>query len=59
MLRAAGAVLAADGVDFVDLTQLFATSSQTLYYDRCHVNRAGNRILARELTRLIAERQER
>jgi len=59
LLRAAGAELAADGVDFVDLTQLFATTSQTLYYDRCHVNRAGNRILARELTRLIAERQER
>ena len=55
-LRARGAELRALGVDFVDLTQVFADVPETLYYDRCHVNRAGNRILAQELARLIAER---
>lgn len=46
-LRAAGAELAAAGVDFHDLTPLFADVEEPIYADDCcHVNELGNAMLA-------------
>jgi len=49
-MRASGAELAAAGVRFHDLTQVFAGVADTIYVDECcHVNAAGNRLLARAI----------
>lgn len=45
-LRAEGAALAAAGFPFLDASMLFAEVEETLYYDACHFNRAGNELLA-------------
>jgi hypothetical protein len=46
LMRAAGKALAAEGVGFLDATQVFAKCPQDLYYDGCHFTDEGNRILA-------------
>lgn len=49
-LIAAGADLARDGIEFHDLTRVFADHSETLYRDSCcHYDIAGNEILARAI----------
>lgn len=54
LLQARGADLRAAGVDFHDLTAIYAGSSGTLYRDVCcHVTVEGYRILATEVGRLL------
>ena len=54
-LRAAGSRLAATGVRFADLTQLFSGVEAPLYEDSCcHLNPAGNRRLAEAIADRIA-----
>ena len=54
-LRAAGIRLAAAGVRFADLTQLFSGVEAPLYEDACcHLNPAGNRRLADAIADRIA-----
>lgn len=46
-LLAAGARLEARGIEFHDLTQLFADEERTVYQDECcHLNDLGNRLMA-------------
>jgi len=55
-LRAAGAGLRAEGLDFLDGSRAFAEEETTLYRDSCHFSAAGNRILAVLIAReLLAE----
>lgn len=54
-LRAAGSRLAAAGVRFTDLTQLFSGVEEPLYEDNCcHLNPEGNRRLADAIADRIA-----
>jgi len=46
LLREAGARLAAEGVEAVDLSRAFAGVHETVYYDECHFGELGNGILA-------------
>src|SRR5262249_21658117 len=56
-LRAMGASLRRAGVRFEDLTGLFAGESEQIYVDNCcHVNKAGNILLARAIVAAIAAR---
>ncbi len=57
-LRSAGAALARDGVDFLDLSHIFAEVEETLFYDHVHVGTAGNRRLAQRFADEIIERLE-
>ncbi len=53
-LRARGAELVAQGVDFHDLTQAFADVEQSLYIDSCcHFSAEGNRLIARDIARAV------
>jgi len=55
-LEEEGARLAADGVAFTSLTGLFRGVEETVYDDPCcHVNELGNRLLAREIGRVVAD----
>lgn len=55
LLQAAGAELAAAGVRFADLTQVFAGNEADLYVDTCcHFNAAGNAILAQVIGPAVA-----
>ncbi|HPQ71979.1 MAG TPA: hypothetical protein PKW95_22845 [bacterium] len=55
LLAEAGRTLAAEGIDFHDFTQVFADHPETIYTDICcHVNVAGNEILAANLAKYIA-----
>lgn len=55
-LRDAGADLAASGVPFYDMTQVFAGVGDPLYVDNCcHFNFAGNQVLARAIAAAVAE----
>jgi hypothetical protein len=55
LLSAAGARLAAAGVEFTDLTQLFSSVEAPLYKDSyCHFNLEGNRRLADAIADRIA-----
>jgi len=55
-LQAAGARLAADGVAFVDATDVYAETKDTIYVDSCcHVNALGNRLL---LDRIVGSLDE-
>ncbi|MEO6709177.1 MAG: hypothetical protein ABI054_14195 [Planctomycetota bacterium] len=58
-LREEGALLRARGFPFLDASMVFAGVGETLYYDPCHFNRAGNEILARTLARGFLELVER
>ncbi|MHC1788023.1 hypothetical protein [Solidesulfovibrio sp.] len=54
LLRAAGGVLAASGVEFIDASRLFAKNSDTLYLDDCcHYNASGEELLARSIGETI------
>ena len=54
VLRAAGARLAARGVEFHDLTDLFAEERRTLYLDDCcHLNPLGNDLMAQAIADAI------
>jgi hypothetical protein len=54
-LREGGAALLANGVHFLDATQVFAGVDATLYYDPCHFNRAGNVLLARSIGTFVRD----
>jgi hypothetical protein len=55
-LRAAGERLTAQGVDFHDLTQIFATVDETVYIDQCcHLNERGNQIMGWVIASAVAE----
>jgi hypothetical protein len=55
MLRARGADLRQAGVEFHDLTEIYAGLAETIYIDACHVGEKGNQILADQLAaRLLA-----
>jgi hypothetical protein len=55
LLRQAGGELAASGVPFVDLTDLFSAVSEPVYADDCcHLDARGNELLAAALARVIA-----
>ncbi len=50
LLQERGLRLQAEGIEFVDLTQVYADQPQTLYVDWCcHVNREGYEIIAHKL----------
>jgi len=62
LLQAEAARLASAGVDFHDLSQIFATITEPLYIDDCcHVNARANTILGETMGGLIAagRREER
>jgi hypothetical protein len=52
-LRELGAELAADGVEFVDLSRTFAGAPQTLYEDICHFSNEGNQLLLAALAPIL------
>ncbi len=53
-LLKAGAGLKARGVEFHDLTQLYAGENEPIYIDACcHVNHEGNRRLGQEIGRIV------
>jgi hypothetical protein len=55
LLQAEGARLAAAGVDFHDLTRLYAGIGEPLYIDDCcHVNRQGNALMGEAVGKVIA-----
>ena len=56
LLRAAGARLVADGVPFVDTSMMFADVSEPLYYDRAHLGKEGNRLLAERIATELHDR---
>ncbi len=58
LLRATGAELRAEGIEFVDLTDVFAEEADTIYVDACHVNMRGNDLMARRLARALRRRIE-
>jgi hypothetical protein len=54
VLKALGADLARRGVNFVDLTRVFAETREPLYSDNCcHVNAAGQRIVVAAMAKTI------
>jgi lysophospholipase L1-like esterase len=55
-LRAAGAHLSADGVPFLDASKLFAARAEELYYDGCHFNGDGHRLLAEAIGPALFDR---
>jgi hypothetical protein len=57
VLRALGQDLVRRGVNFVDLTTIYADTRDVLYRDNCcHVNDAGQRIVADAIARAIRSR---
>ena len=55
LLVAAGEELRSQGVDFVDLTQMFRDNTDDLYRDRCcHFNDRGYRLIAARLAEEVA-----
>ncbi|MFM7735407.1 MAG: hypothetical protein ACKPBU_05415 [Alphaproteobacteria bacterium] len=56
-LRATWASASGDGVDALDLTDVFAGTGETVYGDDCcHLNDVGNRLLAERLVAEVASR---
>jgi hypothetical protein len=53
-LQELGRTLRERGVEFHDLTAIFAGVTETLYVDQCHLNQAGNELLAQALARVLA-----
>ena len=54
-LQAAGRDLPGQGINYFDLTGIFADRPETLYRDTCcHLNERGNELLAAEMVRLMA-----
>jgi hypothetical protein len=59
LLRKEGATLPTLGVRYRDLTQLFAGRTEVLYRDNCcHVNQAGNEVLAEAVAGALLETPE-
>ncbi|MFP6703150.1 MAG: hypothetical protein VB861_15495, partial [Planctomycetaceae bacterium] len=60
-LQEAGAGLSRAGVDFLDLTMVFAGTAEPIYIDDCcHYNSQGNRMLADAIAdRLLESRSSR
>jgi hypothetical protein len=59
LLREAGRRLVRAGVNFRDLSMIFAPIRDTLYVDVCcHFNRTGNELVAAEVARTILETPE-
>ena len=55
MLRERGAALRRDGINFHDLSDLFAETTETIYRDKCcHFNRRGRERLAEAIAEHIA-----
>ena len=55
LLRELGRDLQQQGINYFDLTGIFAAHSETLYKDTCcHLNARGNELLAAELVRRMA-----
>ena len=55
MLKELGSDLARRGVHFVDLTNVFANTSEALYRDNCcHVNINGLRLVSAAIAKAIA-----
>jgi hypothetical protein len=56
LLKAAGKRLIASGEHFVDLTDIFKTTHETIYADTCcHFNERGNEIIAIRIAESILE----
>ena len=54
LLRELNRELQSQGINYFDLTGIFAGNRETLYRDTCcHVNDAGNELLAAEMVRLL------
>ncbi len=54
LLRAFNRDLQESGINYFDLTGIFADHSETLYKDTCcHLNERGNELLAAEMVRLL------
>ena len=54
LLRELNRELQSQGINYFDLTRIYAGNPQTLYRDTCcHVNDAGNELLAAEMVRLM------
>lgn len=56
LLRSAGQRLAADGENFIDVTDVFADVAETVYLDPCHLNQHGNELLADRISVEIVAR---
>jgi hypothetical protein len=59
LMRKLGAVLAKQGVDFVDATQIFADETGDIYFDCCHFGPQGNQILAKKVATELLARWDR
>ena len=56
MLRERGEELVRRGVQFVDLTSIYANSREMLYRDNCcHVNDTGRRIVVEAIVKTIRD----
>ena len=56
LLREAGQRLAASGVRFLDLTDVFKTTKEPIYVDTCcHMNERGNEIIALRIAESIVD----
>ena len=55
LLRSAGTRLGALGVAFLDESGLFRGVEERLYYDSCHFEEAGHRLLAAEISKGLLE----
>ncbi len=56
LLRAASTELRDLGVEFVDASLLFQSSTQDIYYDPCHYEDAGNALLAARVAEELLKR---
>ena len=55
MFKAKAEELEVRGVSYKDLTDIFSTSTDTIYYDVCHFNQKGNELLAMAIATYIKE----
>jgi len=55
MLRARAREFENHGVSFLDASQAFADTSETLYFDACHFEAAGSRLLAQRIAAYFRE----
>jgi hypothetical protein len=54
-MREMGRELEAEGIPFLDATQVFRDVEETLYYDICHFRSKGNQILAAAIAERVLE----
>jgi len=55
LLKQAGRELAEEGVNYLDASQVFRGVAETLYYDPCHFNQAGYKVLGAKIGRFFVE----